>query len=149
MGLSRLSLRCLWLSYVRANWTYRGSQLIGHSIDVLFVRRMEQYVQFPLSTCRLWLAYQGVVVEIFLAIVEGLLMLRGIFCSLYREVLYVTHLTVYALWGRSKRILALLALFLVLEVSCSVVTTSVIVGDAYFNQLCLFKKPPLIFVLFR
>ncbi|KAG9308056.1 hypothetical protein JVU11DRAFT_12623 [Chiua virens] len=102
-----------------------------HTINILFVRRMEQHGKFSISTCRMWLAYQGVVVEIFLAVVEGLLMIR-----------------VYALWGRSRRIFTFLALSLAIEISCFAISLSIIVGNAYFNELCIFNKPPLLYVLF-
>ena len=75
-------------------------------------------------------------------------MIRGTLLFLFRAIRCVTHLTVHALWGRSKRISVLLALLLVLEIACSVVTTTLIAGDAYLNQLCLYKKLPLVFVLF-
>ncbi|KAF9231302.1 hypothetical protein BU15DRAFT_82575 [Melanogaster broomeanus] len=54
---------------------------------------------------------------------------------------------VYLLWDRNRRILLVFALFLVLEVSCLVVGSSILEPDTYFNQLCLFKKlPELAFV---
>lgn len=97
----------------------------------------------------MWLAYQGIAIQIFLAVVEGLLIIRGIILIVSHAVQCVTQLTVYALWSRSKRICALLAIFFVIEIPSSAVTTSVVAEDGYFNQLCMIEKVPLVFVIFR
>ncbi|KIJ65397.1 hypothetical protein HYDPIDRAFT_27409 [Hydnomerulius pinastri MD-312] len=101
------------------------------TLNILFVQRMEKYTPFVVATCRLWLTYQGILVEAMMTGVEGLLMIR-----------------VYVLWNRSKRIFFMFGIFLVLEVSCMIVSASLISPNAVFNQICLFKKPPLLFVLF-
>lgn len=90
-----------------------ADELVGNRFDVLFVRQVEQYVQFELSTCRLWLAYE-IVVEVLLITILFLFCLS---CNACHSL-------------RNERIFALLALFLVLGVSCSVFSISVITGGA-------------------
>lgn len=109
--------------------------------------KMESYEPIDRSTCQNWIFYQAIAVQVFLICMEGLLILRGTVISSPRPH-SLRRKQVYAMWSRSRRVLCLLVILVLLETSSMILSAIVIAPDPTINELCLFEKTPPASALF-